>query len=69
MVNEEGVIVPEAMTTGVLPGARERELLKRMLAEVILLTASSAGLKTADYATRCQRANFLQSNSNSSRNG
>ncbi|TCV68980.1 MaoC family dehydratase [Pseudomonas fluorescens] len=33
VLNEEGVTVLQAMTTGVLPGAQERECLKRMLAE------------------------------------
>ena len=33
VLNEEGVTVLQAITTGVLPGAQERECLKRMLAE------------------------------------
>ncbi|WP_283436244.1 hypothetical protein [Pseudomonas helmanticensis] len=33
VINEEGVIVLQATTTGGLPGAAEREYLKRLLAQ------------------------------------
>ncbi|MFJ4246610.1 hypothetical protein [Pseudomonas sp. NPDC089741] len=33
VINEEGVIVLQATTTGVLPDAAERECLKRLLAQ------------------------------------